>query len=132
MHDFLERWNDSHLRLHPKTQFHMLRSLRIQQPFSVDYGHVVACCRDEFASNDLRDDDMTQIYNEVKGRRVLGVMHYELKVRLRCDSSYFCVPPRFFHFFYIFVGCDKMICLVVAQKRIQIIIITLNCYLISF
>ena len=71
---------------------------------------------------------MTQIYNEVKGRRVLGVTHYELKVRLRCDSSYFCVPPpRFFNFFYFFVRCDKMIGLVLAQKRIQIIIIiTLN------
>ena len=86
VHEFLERWNQSHLYLHPKTQFHMLRSLRIQQPASVDYSHVITSCHDEFTSHSLHVEDMTRIYEEVKGQGVLGITCYQLQV---CWNLYF-------------------------------------------
>ncbi|KAI0233752.1 General transcription factor 3C polypeptide 1 [Lamellibrachia satsuma] len=79
VHEFLERWNQSHLYLHLKTQFHMLRSLRIQQPASVDYSHVITSCHDEFTSHSLHVEDMTRIYEEVKGQGVLGITCYQLQ-----------------------------------------------------
>jgi len=76
----LEQWNYSHRSLHPRTQFHILRSLRIQQPASVDFSHVITSCRDIIATHSLCVESMTQIYEEVKGHGVLGVTCYQLQV----------------------------------------------------
>ena len=50
---------------------------------------------------------MTQIYNEVKGRRVLGVTHYELKVCWILRSSICVSFTRFFLLYLIFIYNDN-------------------------